>query len=269
MAHNILHGARHNDVHGIKHGTLTLGLNVTQDSTSRIYVPANATEWATVMTAAGMPTKAPFVCFQMQEPSGNCVDSVGNTSGNVGVGATYNSVVTGWTRTGIEYPDGSGSSVTCSTNIPDVGTTSALQITYAIVKNVGGSTRDISGFGITNGRIMAQITNAAGGLNLRGQMGAVNVGIGTAGNETGVVRPWINKLDQTNDTHTVYTNLDKVTVAFDATISGISWLLGRDLNTSANTCFIYHVGFKGADAEMTDAQIKTLLQTLGWSVAWS
>jgi hypothetical protein len=66
------------------------------------------------------------------------------------------------------------------------------------------------------------------------------------------------------------TDQDKLLPTFGGTMAGT--LLGFGGVAGGNQCsnmgLVYACRFSGAAAELTAAQIKTLLQTLGWTIGW-
>ena len=63
---------------------------------------------------------------------------------------------------------------------------------------------------------------------------------------------------------------EKLVATYLATQTGKQQIFGNGTVTVASAPMIigYDATWYGAAAEMTDAQVRTLLQTLGWSVAW-
>jgi len=234
---------------------------VTRDSTSGIYCPANAAEWATVMTVAGITSGGPSLLWNCQESSGNLADSIGTFTGTVsGTPVTYQQAVTGWTRKGIAGADaGSGLVGNSDTGLPDTATTSMLSLGYAIVTSVqtGQSNISVIGSGSTN-------VNASnvGGVS---KLGVVSVGNSALGavNTVGAVRPYGVIHDVTNNRVAGWSDQEVLNIARGAvTTKNFRMFLAFPGS------HLYRVAFFGSAAELTNAQIKTLLTVLGWTIPW-
>ena len=77
---------------------------------------------------------------------------------------------------------------------------------------------------------------------------------------------------QCNNTgHTVkaYTDQEKVVGTYVQPTSGSFLVLGGNNGAPAAVGYAYAAQFTGAAAELTDTQVKTLLQTLGAAVSWT
>lgn len=231
---------------------------VTRDATSGIYCPANAAEWSTVMAAAGISSGGPSLLYLLQEASSNVADSIGAFTGTV-TAASYQQPVTGWSRKAITGIDGGAGLIdNLSASLPDPSTTSMLMLSYAIVSAAPAAIRNVQSLATTNlATSRVNTTPCAQGVS------GASVVTGTS-NPTGAVRPWVLEYDKTNSAVTVYTDQEKLSPTFTAA-SGQRHRLHLDFAGG----FLYHVAFFGPAAELTDAQVKTLLQTLGWAIPWS
>lgn len=248
--------------------TATVEAAVSADATSGILVPANATEWAAVMAAAGIGSGGPSALWLLQEASGNAADSIGSFTLTATAGSpalAYQQTVTGWSRKGIgpsgDNSDGKLSST--STSLPDLDTSSALLLTYTILEATPGASREFTCLA-PSFRMAARLTTTP---RLQGN-NSVNVATGSA-DPTGQVRPYVLQVDLANSVTALYDDAEKVIPTYSTTPSGKRVTLGG-LGLNAPQCkHLYAALFIGTAAEMTAAQIKTLLQTLGWTVSWS
>ena len=79
--------------------------------------------------------------------------------------------------------------------------------------------------------------------------------------------PYVLKVDRTNLANTGYTGSDKLSVAFQAALTGKTVVVGNANAPVVQTMYV--AVFFGAAAELSDAQVKTLLTGLGWTIPWS
>lgn len=242
--------------------------SVTRDATSLIYVPASAGEWSSTMAVAGIGSGNPASTWLCQEASGNLADSIGaNTLTVAGASWAYRQAVTGWTRLALTVPDASANhNAQNNATVPDVQTTSVLL--YGIVSMPAAApaaNRRIAHLDGTSAAIIQLnttprlqcVTGGAGGSVVTGTANPVNA-----------VRPLIACVNRTANTAKVYSDQEKIT-GTQGTYSGVSIGWGSSSGTSPAMGLLYGAMWTGSAAELTDAQIKTLLQTLNWGIAWS
>lgn len=239
------------------------------DATSGKGVPANATEWEAALTSAGLSpaTFAPSALWLLQEASGNAADSIGSftltASGTLG----YQQAVAGWTRKAITSTDGvAGSLTSTSLSLPDILTTSHLVIAYVKTPAAApGSARNLICLGATATRVDAALTPTTGRLRARS---IANQADGTTALCDDTVHPIVIRVNRTSSEVDGASNADKVSPTLDVLSAGQGVRLGTGQLQASSSGYLYAVSFHGAAAQMTDAQIKTLLQTLGWTVGW-
>jgi hypothetical protein len=232
---------------------------VTRDATSLIYTPANATEWAIVMSVAGILSGGPSLCWLMQEASGNLSDSIGTFVGTAtGAPLTYRQAVAGWSRLAILGGDaGTGSIVNTDAGLPDTATVSMLIISYVSFTGTPAANRFVQ-VGGTATFPCSKITPTP---RIQG-LSSTNTVTGTA-NPTGV-RLLETLYDVTNNRVVVSSDQEKLVVTRIAAAGKRYFLL-----PAFPGGYLYSVGFFGSAAELSDAQRKTLYQTLGWSIPWT
>jgi len=265
-------GARAGLAAGISADAITTGSSsmsgVTRDATSSVYVPASAAEWTVTMAVAGIATGNPAALWLCQEASGNLADSIGaNTLTVAGASYAYRQATTGWTRLAITVPDASSNhNAQNNATVPDVQTTSVLL--YGIVTmpaaapaanrrlaHLDGTTGAIVQFSTTP-RLQC-VTGGAGGSTVSGTANPVNA-----------TRPIIACVNRTANTAKVYSDQEKI-AGTQGTYSGVSIGWGSSSGTTPAMGLLYSAMWTGSAAEMSDAQIKTLLQTLGWTIPWT
>lgn len=239
---------------------------VARDATSGIYCPATAAQWTQTLGVAGIASGNPSVLYLLQEASGNIADSIGTFTGTAtGTGFTYSNVEAGWSRVGVGMTDAAtGQWLNTSASLPDPATTSMLMLTYANVTNTPAAARLVTRMAGTT-TIRAQITTTPRAQIIAG----ANTATGTTSDPHGAVRPWVLKHNVTASAQALYTDQEKVVPTF-AALSGKQILLGGSAAVAAATThYLYSAVFFAAAAELTDAQVKKLLQTLGWTPAWT
>lgn len=232
--------------------------SVSRDATSNIYVPASSSQWSSVMSSAGLATGGPSLLWLAQEATGSLADSIGTFTGTLAGGPpTYQQAVAGWSRKGISGTDG-GSGVFSNTDagLPDLTTQSMLVLVYAVV-TTPASARGIMDFGAA----LISGANLTTGPLLQCSAGST---VNGASNPTGAVRPILLLHDATNNRAAVFSDQEKIIAAKRATTGKRIRILNSYLGS-----FVYVASFFGSAAELSDAQVKTLLQTLGWTIPWT
>lgn len=266
MARGILRGAKHGVARGIKHGALTLGNNpmagVTQDALSGKFFPANATQWATTFAAAGVTASCAHN-WNCQEPSGGLADSIGTvTLATSGAGHLFSQAVAGFNRVGVGTTDGTvGQKWINSTTAPDPSATSTIYygvISYPAV--APAAARDI----FANGGTLDHRVSTTGRITI------VNGGSTTgAGSIVNGVHPIMLKHDITNSLFVAYTDQEKLAGTYAAVASNPMFAVGGQTAAAANAVYLHLAIFTGPSGQLTDAQIKAVLQTLGWTIPWT
>lgn len=236
---------------------------VTQDATALKYFPANATEWTNFITRKGLGISNPSLLWNCQELSGNTTDAIGSFTGTAtGTGLSYNNAVAGYSRKSINTTDGStGRFVNSSASLPSLATQSMLVLAVINPTTITTANRTLLSMGVTT-VAEAEISTTP---RVRAVFGATAT-LGTA-DPHNAVRPWVLKHDKTNSAQAVYTDQEKVSGAFTA-LAGQAIKMGEGAGSSATAEFLYCTAFFTSAAELTDAQVRSLLQALGWTVAW-
>lgn len=243
---------------GLNPGGASLA-GVTKDATSNIYTPANATEWAAVMSVAGISSGGPSLLWLCQEASGNLADSIGAFTGTLTGGPpSFQQAIAGWSRKGITGAD-AGTTVFANTaaGLPDPATTSNLILTYSIVTAAGAASRVMADMGTA--LATSQVLTVTPIIRL--DSGSVFDG---TNNPTGAVRPYWFQYNVTANASAIYTDQEKITGSKRATTGKRIRLLGGFPGS-----LLYCAAFFGPAAEMSAAQIKSLSQTLNWTIPWS
>jgi hypothetical protein len=243
--------------------------SVTKDATSGIYVPANATEWARVLSVAGVASGGPSSLWDCQAASGNLTDAIGSltlTAGGTGLG--YQQALTGWTRKAVSFTDaGSGHFTAAAASGPSPAATSVLWLAYVDLTAAPAATRDIisAGGAAAATQVCAQLLSTS---KFRGKCLA-NPADGAANPITPGVIPVAVLYNRTAGTCIVVSDADKTLPTYGSGATDGAKGLGATQLTSAAMKIAYAVMFQGAAAELTASQLKQILVTLGFSISWT
>lgn len=232
---------------------------VTRDVASQIYCPADAEEWDAALAVAGIASGGPSRLLLCQDPGPNLADSIGSFTGTVaGTPIAYQQPVAGMTRLGVAGADaGTGVIDNTAAGLPDPLTTSSLMISYIFPASTPAAIRNFQVLG--TGVITTTRINTT--PRFQGLSGA-NTLTGAAA-ITGAVRLMIMQLDRTNSVVRCATDLELLLPAIAATAGK-----RHRLSLGYAGALTYHAEFHGAAAELTEAQLRTLCETLGWDVIW-
>lgn len=236
------------------------------DATSGKGVPASATDWNAAMAAANISSGGPSGLWSFQQASGNGTDLIGSFTLAAATTPNFNQTITGWTRKGITFDDGSGDGFTnADAGLPDLSSQSQMILLYVRMPVAAPAVaRSIISIGGAGSRALARITTTP-----RWQCDSVAFNTtGVANPCDGAVHPVVLRVNRTAQEQDLFTDVEKVSPTFSIALTGKGLLIGNGGSLAAACSVLYGASFHGAAAELTDAQVKTLLQTLGWTVAW-
>lgn len=235
---------------------------VTRDSTSLVYSPADAGEWTILMAAAALATGNPASAWPFQQASGNAVDGISGINLTPANWSLYQQAVPGWTRLCVRGIDSTAnSSFTNTTTAPNASLTSTLLLAYCDIPAAPGAIRDVLCMG--NNTDVRYNTNGKLRLVAGASADLVSVAAST-------VQPVVLRVNLTASTITVFTLQEKFLGTFAAPQNTIRVSFGGIFSPVPAIGYLYGAQFTGAAAELSDAQVKTLLQALGWTItAWS
>lgn len=238
---------------------------VTKDATSNIYYPANAAEWIQTLAYASILTSGPDRVWLCNDAAAPLAAAIGtDTLALTGTAPTYQSAVAGWAKAGVLMADAATTKfATAAAGLPSINTTSMLVLGYVSMPAAApAASRQIVVLGSTATGAEIRI-NSTPKLQVLGGGSTLS-----ASNPTGAVRPVVLKVDRTATAAVVaYTDQDKFQTTLGA-ITGKLFDIGNGAVSAPAATHLYWAQFAGANAELTDAQIKTLLQALGWTIAW-
>jgi len=241
-------------------------VDVSQDATSEKYCPADADEWTTTLDVAGITSGNPSNLWLLQEASGNPVDTIGGATLTANATPLYDQAVAGWTRKAVGMNDGSSSNFSTAA-VVNLSTTSYLLLAYVKLTATPAATRELMGIGATTGPRSVTGSNAP----VYGAQIISGAGVAGAANPSTDVRPVIVAVNRTDSTFKVYTDQEIITGSWVNPGAGSALVIFGNAGAghlSPPARVLYAAGFSGAASLLSDAQVRTLLQTLGWSVAW-
>jgi hypothetical protein len=228
-----------------------------------IKVPMTA---AAFLAATG---RTPTHAYTCQEPSGNLIDQIGSLTLIAAGTPLYQQSISGWIRKGVGFNEGLNQRFSVTTGSgPDPAVTPVAMLVYFRARTPAAT------------RSLVMISDAGGGARVCGLItpgGLAETLCGAAAANDGVVdyrdtnvHAMLLAYDAGNTTVSRYTDQEKDNGTFGAgtidAIKGIGALAGGNSHLGEVVAFWI---FDGADARYTDAQAKSLLQGLGWSIAWS
>lgn len=238
---------------------------VTQDATSGIYCPASVVEWNIALAAAGIGSGGPASLWLCQEAAGNLADSVGANTLTAAGAPAYQQGVAGWARKATVFTVDTAAqrfSAVIAGLAP--ATHSTLWLSYMAMSVTPAATRRVLsiGDGGTAGYVEHQITTG----NLALHVGS-NVAISAATYSGTNVHPVVAKHNVTASAQALYTDIEKLVPTFSG-LTGTVQGIGATTGSATGQVTLYMAVFADAAAELSDVQIKTLLQKLGWTIPW-
>lgn len=241
---------------------------IDRDATSNIYVPASSAQWTQFLAAAGLSAwSVPDALHLCQEAAGNLADTMAGaltlTAANTPL---YQQAAAGWSRQSAAMDDGTSDAFgSTAFALPNINTESMLM--YAIVNiptAAPAGTRNMICLGAVGTRAAAEFVVTD---RVRAVCGA-NAAVGAV--DPGGVRPVVCQVDQTANVMRVATDQEVLSPVFDAAVAGEQLRIGGvpTGNTAAGAGFLYVATWYLAPAERSQADIKALLQALGWAIPW-
>jgi hypothetical protein len=239
--------------------------SVAQDATSGIYCPANAAQWSALLGVAGIASGAPASAWLCQEASGNLADSIGAAPlAAVGLSHLYQQTVTGWSRKAMGLNNLNHRFERAG--FANTATTSVLLLAYVQNLSTPAASSGIAGMGTSTTQYGAVLI--AGSTTVRARSTNLQDSAANAFG-TNTVRPVAMLVDVTGSRTRFYTDAFKLSPAYAACAGQLLTLGAPGGGTAISGRYLYAAAFTGAAAELSDAQVKTLLQTLGWTIPWS
>lgn len=247
---------------GIGERPATTGIaGVTRDALNGNYYPANATEWNNLLAAAGDGAGGPGSAWLMQQAAGNAADTIGSVTLTAsGTAMLYEQGVPGAARKCIRGIDGTANQkFVNSTTAPNPSLTSTMLVMFLDIPSTPAAVRDVAFFA-SNSDLRY---NSSGKLRV---VGSVN----TDGAATpGASQRWVVLQNNiTAGSLKVFTDQEVITGSWVLPTSLTMIALGGQSAPAGAVGYAYAAEFSGAAAERSQAQIKTLLTTLGATIPW-
>lgn len=264
MAHSITHGVTHGATHGVVRGS---AVSFPVDATSGKGVPLTQADWDAVFSTAGVASKTVANSWGFQDAGGSTavVATVGTDLATTGV--TFNQAVTGWSRVAVTWADGANARAEHATGVgSNPATTSVLWIGYI----------DLTATPATNRLVLSPSINGApawnGTINSTPRIRTLINGVqnvGASNPVTGGVRPIVVLNDRTGSRAMMYSDQEKLTGTYSASIGDGSKGFGSTGASAAAMATLWGAQFAGANAEWDDATVKAVLEALNWTIPWS
>ena len=228
--------------------------------------------WAVPSSAAGFTALGippPTSLWLCQEASGNLADSIGANTltafGTVG----YQASVTGWTRKAVTIaPAGANGFRRTAGQQPNPATEDSLWIWYIQLTEAVGNLREIlNGTDSAAGTEVQWRHNAGGKASIKVQAAIATEPSFVVQND-GLVHPYAMLFDNTSTRAGHYHDLGKIAGTYAVVVDGNKGL-GGGVNLAAGMSVLWGALWVGADARLTDTQIKARMNALRISVGWS
>lgn len=229
----------------------------TKDATSGKGRPVDATEWSAIISRNSLGISTPDHLWNCQETAGTSfADAIGAVS--MSHSLDLDQAITGWASKGAAFTDNTGDLALAVTG----GGSSRLVLAYITIDAAPAGDRTV----IYNNQ--AKINYKSTDVYSAGR----NTGTmtdGTASHGT-AVHPVVSRINVTDTPDTMFfcTDLEKIEVA-ETSADSSSLYLGGVVQNAPGMKVLYIVEWEGAGAEMTNTQVKNLIEALGWTVSWS
>jgi len=233
--------------------------NVTRDAGNGNYYPANASEWSLLLAAAGL-AGVPSSTWNLQEPSGNLADAIGGITLTPVNWSLWRQLVPGAARFCMRGTDNTANAkLMNSSTAPNPALTSTLLLMYLDLPVAPAATRFVA----VTGQGCDLRLNNAGKLVLQTTAATAFPTAAGAGPRWVVLA-----CNNTARTTKAYTDQEKVVGTYAQPTSAPFIALGSNNGPVGAIGYAYAAQFTGAAAELSDVQVKRLLQTLGATVLW-
>lgn len=238
---------------------------IDRDATSGRYLPGSQAQWSQLLAAKGVSKGPPLGIWPLQEASGVLVDVVsGSNMTAFGAALGYQQTATGQSRKGVKFTDGSGGYLQGETTA-SFQTSSGLLIQHMTVGSdpPGGDYRMLSFLGGTVYET-AQFTT---GPTIQGRSDTQEAsGVVVYSGVLTVVTQLV-----ANTALKVFTPAEILEPAFvpqGATNPAYMYALGDGSPRACDAVNTYWALFRGTDANMTNDEVRKVLQGMGETVLW-
>lgn len=265
---SVVHGPQYGPLRGPRYGAETIWSPsgpppvAPFDGPNSWYVPATAGDW----TALGIT--APGSYWGFQEAAGSIVDLGAGGLDLAAVGTVgYQAAVAGWSRFAATVAAGGNGFGRVVTEAPNAATTSVLWLGYLDLTGGSGTSRCIITGSDSAGATELSARHSA--ANLQQIKCLTNSNNGVVDLQAGGAHAIALLYDRTNARTAVYSEFEKVTGVYGAgVVDGNKGFRGGVVAAPAMS-ILWGAVWTGANAELTDAQVKTLLQALNITIPWT
>jgi len=239
------------------------------DATSGWAVPATSMEWRAFLDSLGLTSQqGPGHLHLCQEASGNLADSIGTYTLTANGAPAYQQTIAGWTRKAVAF-DGVTSAQRFLTAVgPNPSVDSILMFAYVRLGTLDATIRQFMGAGIVSDVSIGATLNTVGRIRYRESSNITDTAVGN--DYQNRVTPIVMLVDHAGARARLYTDLEKLSPVYGLPSASTQWFLGAASGIPAPASILYAGGWNGSDAEITDADVKTIMQAMiGASVPWS
>jgi hypothetical protein len=235
------------------------------DASSNKAVPADSTEWDAFRSANSLAVATPNSLWLCQESSGNLADSIGSLTLTAAGTCNYQQTVTGWERKAVAGNDGVvGDRFAAGSTVgPSPATTSQTWLWIASMPSTPGTARAVFGVNFSNAAGSVRMVHLATSGNPR--LGVNNVNADGSNSVSSEIHCLVLKYNRTGSEAKLFNLDEKLTGTYTDSITDGNKGVGN--GTAAR--FLYGCMWSGSDAEISDANIKALMQAMGFTVSWS
>jgi len=241
--------------------------NYTIDPSSGKACPADVPEWSSLIEVRDLNVTAPDGLWPMQDlTSSNILEDVIGTADLAPRNAPlFRQSVSGWTRVAVGMPDFSNREFfnNSASTLPDVATTSMtilMVLQIASPPNPAGPRSILfGGSGQVGFRADVDLdANRHLRLTINSTFAAGTIDYGTS------VFPIVLKLDVRNQQQKILTPQETVQIPYVPLIASRGLVIGGANNSSPDLRCLYLAAWYGADAEISDADVRSMLTAMGW-----
>lgn len=244
-------------------------LNWTIDATSGKACPASAGEWSAFIAANNLSIAVPNHLWLCQESSGDLSDSIGTLTLIANANPLYRQTVSGWSRLAVGF-DGTVNQCfyAAPANGPNIATQSVCWLCIVLLETPPGNQSFIALSDSASGLRTTAVSFPASRVRF------TYSGVGSKDglfNPMGAVRPYAVMHDITGERARLFTDQEVIVPTFQPNRTngnkGIGGFSG--IGAASGSRFLYGCAWSGTNAEITDADMKSLLEAMGWTIPWS
>jgi hypothetical protein len=238
------------------------GDSIPTDGPGGVFTPTTLAEWTALSSLYPADVAVPTLCYACQDASGNAVPSIGSVElAPNGTGLSYRNAVAGWSRLALGLTDNaSGGRWGTTDAVLDLAAGDSMyMLAYANVTVAGGNRRLLSAQADSDGTWI----EATGVPRSLANTGFVS---GTQNHLGATVHPIFYARDGAGNTSRTYTDLEQVNNTHsELARTGLMKCIGGSGAAACPTARVLLLAFW---KNPSIALGKTLLQRLGWSLAY-